>query len=678
MVGKHAPVSADYQPDNSLNTFQPTRSKSVPDIRESKTEVKFQRYRSRVYNSTLQFPCPSAFCVNPIGSHPQLSSQSSGCIFGGQVFTPASSQEKYRTTRVSISTRFSRPHEFEDLQKSHLRRSTEFFYSPQLKLTHKRVETNRSPQHESELCSTSTGLTNILDAQPQDLSPSTVDLTLIKDPEETSMAVPTQYDIEHQLNGHDNHAVVITTRAASFSDLKRKFEDANTMYLPKDLSLLKERPGPVRRVRRSQSIGTLKSRPRSAVYEPLSPIKRPESLRSLSLEGDSPTKTRSGYSRSIVRERTRNPREKEERWSMPQATRCSNGYSPTKRKLVGINRNTSPRSVNRAAGCNDWPDGIFTKSGDVYKRINNNGISYIIPTSPEPMGYPRSIDYRKGQLTVDCSDYYTLRSPSPRMRDRPSPCLNYSYLEHIDRSGQKPYRSVNLSEWKGIPVERKYASCLNLSRPESYRVKRYSVPRAGLREEDAWKVRAQEISGGRKRIHTVRGSYSPVRTHSPPRLIPGNLEETTEREVRERVALTDRRRLSPRHTNYLVPSPPPFPCYLPQDGIDETSISQKFDSNIALFEQLAVESKREALCSKCSGCCIHSPGSRQQHPPRRLFSTRRTQTDPTYPPNGGTQPMKYRVDRGGFDRYYGNGTVEVIRSPGGKMFSRGFDPYPSP
>nr|CDS33024.1 conserved hypothetical protein [Hymenolepis microstoma] len=677
MVGKHAPISADYQPDSSLSTFQPTRSKSVPDIREVKTETEFQRFQSRIYNSTLQFPVPSALFATPISPHPQPSSQSSGPIFGGQVFTPANSQEKYLTARVSISTHFSRPHEFEDLQKSHLRRSTELFYCPQLKLIHKRVETNKSPQPESELCSTSTGLTNILVAQPQDLSPSTEDLTLTKDPEESSMAVPTQYDIEHQLNGHNNHAVVITNRAASFNDLKRKFEDANTMYLPKDLSLLKERPGPIRRDRRSQSIGTLKSRPRSAVYEPLSPIKRPESLRSLSLEGDSPTKTRSGFSKSNVREKRRNPREIGQRWSMPQTSRCSDGYSPTKRKLVGINRNTSPRSVNRAAGCNDWPDGIFTKAGDVYKRINNHGISYIIPTSPELVGYPRSIDYRKGQLTVDCSDHYTMRSPSPRMRDRPSPCLNYSYLEHIDRSGQKPYRSVNLSEWKGIPAERKYSSCLNLSRPEAYLVKRYSVPRAGLSEEDSWKIRAQEISGGRKRIHTVRGSYSPVRLYSPPRLIPGNLEETTEREVRDRVALTGRRRPSPKQ-DYPIPSPPPFSCYLPQDGIDETSISQKFDSNIALFEQLAVESKREALCSKCSGCCIHSPGSRQLYPSRRLFSTRRTQTDRSYPSNEGIQSMKYRVDRGGFDRYYGNGTVEVIRSPGGKMFSRGFDPYPSP
>ncbi|VDL60399.1 unnamed protein product [Hymenolepis diminuta] len=676
MVGKQAPIRADFQPESTLNIFQPTRSKSVPDIRESKPEAPFQRFQSRVYNSTLQFPGPSAFFVTPIGPHQPLASQSLGCIFGGQVFTPASSQEKYLTAHVSISTHFSRPHEFEDLQKPHLRRSAEFFFYPQSKSIHKRVETNKSLQHEVELCSTSTGLTNILAAQPQDLSPSIEDLTLIKDPEEPSMAVPTQYDIEHQLNGQNDHTVVITKRIASFSDLKRKFEDANTMYLPRDLTVLRECPGPVRRDRRSQSIGALKSRPRSAVYESLSPIKRPESLRSLSLERDSPTKISNGSSRNCVLERRRNPQEIGQRWSMPQTSRRFDGYSPTRRKLVGINRNASPRSMNRAAGCNDWPDGIFTKAGNVYKRINNNGISYIIPTSPELLSYPRSVDYRKDQLTVDCSDHYTVRSPSPRMRDRSSPCLNYSYLEHTDRSGQKPYRSVTLSEWKAIPVERKYASCLNLNRPETYRVKRYSVPRADLSEEDAWKIRAQEISEGRKMIHTVRGSYSPVPLYSPPRIIPGDLEEVTEREVRERVALRERRRLSPRQ-EYPLPSPTSSSYYLPQDGIDETSISRKFDSNIALFEQLAVESKREALCSKCSGCCIHSPGARQPYSSRRLFSTRRTQAPHEYPLDGGTQPMKYRFERGGFDRYYGNGTVEVISSPGGRMFSRSFDPYPS-
>ncbi|VUZ41219.1 unnamed protein product, partial [Hymenolepis diminuta] len=95
MVGKQAPIRADFQPESTLNIFQPTRSKSVPDIRESKPEAPFQRFQSRVYNSTLQFPGPSAFFVTPIGPHQPLASQSLGCIFGGQVFTPASSQEKY-------------------------------------------------------------------------------------------------------------------------------------------------------------------------------------------------------------------------------------------------------------------------------------------------------------------------------------------------------------------------------------------------------------------------------------------------------------------------------------------------------------------------------------------------------------------------------------------------------
>lgn len=678
MLGKQAPITTDSYSDRALDIFRPTRSKSLPDIREPRAESPFQRFQSRVF-TTLQVPGPRAFFIAPIGPTQSLPRESIGCILGGQVYTASNSLEKYLTAHVSISTHFSRPHEFEDLQKSRFWQSADFIFHPQLKPPCGRVDDKspdliRTAQHDLEFSSTSTGLTNILAAQPQDLSPSAEDLTLTKDPDVITTAVPTQYDVEHQLNDRNDHSVAITQRTTSFNDLKQKFEEVNTMYLPRDPTVLKERPGAIRRDRRSQSVGPLKSRPRSAVCESPSPIKRPESLRPLSLyERASPIKSRNGFMKSYATEKRRQPQESTQKWSVPQSSRRSNGYSPTRRKLVGINQNASPRSMNKAAGSNNWPDGIFTKTGDVYKRINNNDISYIIPTSPDALSYPKNTDYRREQLTVDCSDHYAMNSPSPRIQERPSPCLNYSYLEHLDRSGQKPYRSVNLSDWKGIPVERKSTSCLNLSRPDAHCVKRYSVPRADQNEEDAWKIRAQEISEGRRRIHAARGSWSPEPIYSPPRSIPGDLEETTEREVRDRVAMRGRWRDSPRQD---LPQPPP-PHFLPQDGIDESSISRAFDSNIALFEQLAVERKNEALCTKCSGCCIHSPAARHPYPSQRLFSTRRTRANRGYQAGGERPPMKYRFERGGFDRYYGNGMVEVITSPGGRMYSRNFGPYPS-
>ncbi|KAM7536692.1 hypothetical protein Aperf_G00000086314 [Anoplocephala perfoliata] len=680
MLGKRVPDTTDSHSDRALDIFRPIRTKSLPDIREIRPESLLKRFQSRIF-TTLQVPGPRAFFITPIGPTQTLASQSIGCISCGQVYTASSSQEKYLTAHVSINTHFSRSHEFEDLQKPHFRQPAELLFYPQPKLPcsredEKSPEPPKTAQQDLEFSSTSTGLTNILAAQPHDLSPSAEDITLTKDPDVITMAVPTQYDVEHQLNGHNEYPGVITQRTRSFNDLKQKFEEANTMYLPRDPTVLKERPGPIRRDRRSQSVGPLRSRPRSAIYESSSPIKRPESLRPLSLhEKVSPIKSRNGFARSYATEKRRHTQENGHKSSMPQSSLRFDGYSPTRRKLVGIDRDASPRSMNKAAGSNNWPDGIFTKTGDVYKRVNNNDISYIIPTSPDALSYPKYSDYRREQLTVDCSDYYAMRPSSPRIQERPSPCLNYSYLDHLDRPGEKPYRSVNLSEWKGIPIERKSTSCLNLSRPDAYRVKRYSVPRAGLNEEDMWKVRAQEISGGRRRIHTARGSWSPEAFYSPPRSIPGDLEETTEREVRGRIAMRGRLRDSLRQDPPL-PSAPLL--YFPaQDGIDESSISRAFDSNIALFEQLAVDEKNEALCTKCSGCCIHSPGARQPYPSQRLFSTRRTRTNREYQ-TGGERPLtKYRLERGGFDRYYGNGIVDVITSPGGRMHSRSFDPYSS-
>lgn len=702
MLEKPGTVIADSQADSLLALLSSTCSKSLPDLRETPRDpsqdpnILSHHLPSQVYTSTFQFSGSRAIFLTPVG--PQLSiSQLSGGFFSGRIYAPSTAQEKYLITRVSIETRFSRPHEFEDLQSLQLRPSAEFFCFHQ-HWSKGQGSNKKTEKPETELSTTSTELSSIIPTQ-QDSSLtllSAENLTVIKAQEEKKghpMAVPMQYDVEHQINGRNEAMEVITQRTVSVNDLRRKFEEARTMYLPRDPTVLKERPRVTRREERSYSVEPLRSRPRSAAYEhreddtPLT-IKRPDSLRSLPLcEEYSSLRRRNSFARKYEPEKHQTPQDRQ-RWSVgygaSQPIRRSDEYSPTRRKLLGIKRDASPRSMNRAAGSNDWPDGIFTKTGDVYKRINNNGISYIIPTSPDDMKQLRGADYQQNQLTVDCSDYCRVRSPSQQMRDRLSPCLNYSYLEHIDRDGTKPYRSVNLSDWRGLSRARKSTSCLSLNQPEVFRVKRYSVPRAAAGDDEAWKVRAQEIGGGRKRIHMTRGSWSPIQVYSSPRSIPGDLEEETEKEVRERVAIRGQWRGSPRN-DPLLPissssSPPPPPHLLTPEGIDESSISRAFDYNIARFEKLAVDSKREALCTKCSGCCIHSPAARQPYPSRRLFSTRRMRSDRRYTngDGGSTQPTKYRFERGSFDRYYGDGTVEVISSPGGRLYSYTFEPYPSP
>ncbi|VDM35117.1 unnamed protein product [Hydatigera taeniaeformis] len=697
MLEKPSTVIADSQADSLLALLHPPRSQSLPDLCETPQDPSqdpnppSHHLPTRVYTSTFQLSGSHALFLTPIGLQPSTS-QLSGGLFNGRIYAPSAAQEKYLTTHVSIRTHFSRPHEFEDLQNLQLRRSTELFYSHQNQLKERRKD-KKPEKREAEVSTTSTGLSNIFPTQ-QDSSLtllSAEDLTVTKgqeDKEENSMAVPMQYDLEHQLNGRDEAVEVITQRTVSVNDLRRKFEEARTMYLPHDPTVLKERPRVTRREEKGYSMEPLRSRPRSAAYEhheddvPVS-IKRPDSLRSLPLCDDpSSLRRRNGFSRKYELEKHGVPQEGQ-RWSIScgasHSLRRSDEYSPTRRRLLGIKRNASPRSMNRAAGCNDWPDGIFTKTGDVYKRINNNGISYIIPTSPDDTKQLKGADYQRNQLTVDCSDQCWMRSPSPQqMKDRPSPCLNYSYLEHIDRDGTKPYRSVNLSDWKGISQTRKSTSCVSLNQPEIYPVKRYSVPRAPVGDDEAWKVRAQEIGGGRRRIHMMRGSWSPDQLYSSTRSIPGDIEEETEKEVRQRVAIRGQLRRSPKHE---LPPPPSFPSprLLTPEGIDESSISRAFDYNIARFEKLAVDNKKESLCTNCSGCCVHSPAARQPYPSRRLFSTRRMRSDRRHT-NGNerrTQPTNYRFERGSFDRYYGDGTVDVISSPGGRLYSHAFEPYPS-
>ncbi|VDK35204.1 unnamed protein product [Taenia asiatica] len=699
MLEKPGTVIADSQADSLLALLSPNCSKSLPDLcetpRDPSQDPNLPSYRlpTRVYNSTFQLPGSRAIFLTPLGA--QLSiNQLSGGIFSGQIYAPSAAPEKYLTTHVSIRTHFSRPHEFEDLQSLQLRRSTELFCFHQ-HWSKGQKSNKKTEKPETEVSTTSTGLSNILPAQLDSSLTllSAEDLAATKaqeEKEESPMAVPMQYDVEHQLNGRDEAMEVITQRTVSVNDLRRKFEEAQTMYLPRDPTVLKERPRVTRREERICLLEPLRSRPRSAAYEhheddmPF-PIKRPDSLRSLPLcEEHSPLRRSNSFMRKYEPDKHRTPQEGKRSsvgCGASQPIGRSDEYSPTRRKLLGIKRDASPRSMNRAAGSNDWPDGIFTKTGDVYKRVNNNGISYIIPTSPDDMKQLRNADYQRNQLTVDCSDYCRVRSPSPQMRDRPSPCLNYSYLEHIDRDGTKPYRSVNLSDWKGISRARKSTSCLSLNQPDIFRVKRYSVPRAAAGDDEAWKVRAQEIGGGRRRIHMTRGSWSPIQVYSSPRSIPGDLEEETEKEVRERVAIRGQWRRSPRNEcpPPLSSSSPPTHLLTPE-GIDESSISRAFDYNIARFEKLAVDSKKEALCTKCSGCCVHSPAARQPYPSRRLFSTRRIRSDRRYTNGdaGNTQPPKYRFERGSFDRYYGDGTVEVISSPGGRLYSHTFEPHPSP
>uniref|UniRef100_A0A5K3EKS3 ZM domain-containing protein n=1 Tax=Mesocestoides corti TaxID=53468 RepID=A0A5K3EKS3_MESCO len=640
-------------------------SKSLPNLHKPEIGLQqeqqaFRRRRlpKRVYSSTHRIPGSHALILSPIGSHQH----------GELLYAPSKGRESYITARVNINTYYSRSHEYEDLQSPHINPAADLFYD-------RTQPPGKKPELEVESVVTSTDTSALLPSQPHELSltlPSVEDLSITKDDQksDSAMTVPTQYAIEQQLNGEDEVVNVITQKPTSVSELRRKFEEARTMYLPRDPNVL-YKPQILRvprRAQQSKGMEPLRSRPRSAAFgqrdiDASSPVRRHNSQRSVSLcEPPSPVRTGNCYSRTYQHEKSRAPvtsRCDNQRCLGTNYTsqpRRINGFSPTVRRLPGIRRDTSPRSINRAAGGCDWPDGIFTKTGDVYKRVNDNGISYIIPTSPDSLPRAPSPDYRGKQLTVDCSDNYPLRTNSLPIKQKTSPNLNYSYLEHINPNEPKPYRSVTLSDWQGIPNVRKSASCFSLNGSEVFPFERHHFPRAV--DDDTWKVRSKDIGGRRGWIKTSRGSWSPTS-------MPGDFGEITERNAKGAW------RNSPKCVSLSSA----------REGIDDSSISRAFDSSIAYFEKLAVENRREAHCSQCPGCyecsCTYSPTSRRIVPSRRLFSTRRTRPDERYSNNCApyNRSSNYAFEHGSYDRYYGDESTEVITPPGSRTNSRHFKPY---
>ncbi|KAF5401336.1 hypothetical protein PHET_05176 [Paragonimus heterotremus] len=146
------------------------------------------------------------------------------------------------------------------------------------------------------------------------------------------------------------------------------------------------------------------------------------------------------------------------------------------------------------------------------------------------------------------------------------------------------------------------------------------------RERQEWTRRAETLSRERRAYHEMRGSWSPPHIKSPARCIKNDLEEDTEREIRNMVK--QNRPLSPvpvphhivymdhRSTQTLPQKDEEVQCgvwmnkHEPTDyeetGVDTTPITENFDAKREFFEQLIKTNQMLARCSFCSDC-YHCP-----------------------------------------------------------------------
>ncbi|KAL7057749.1 hypothetical protein AAHC03_016835 [Spirometra sp. Aus1] len=646
-------------------------------------------------------------------------------------------------------------------------------------------------------------------------------------------------------------AETISKRAISVDELRRRFEESCTVILPKGskLSTLKQASTlPLARKLPSRfSPASQEDRARSSTFQ----LKRSQSASALlnggcgagrrncndeqeddqyrprtTARADTVRPFESGhlrspqFSRRVAGTQTEgNPqpgnirpsrlcRRSDDDWEGERVGRRCNP-SPTKRRLPGENgRYLSPRSINRAANDTFWPDGVYIKAGDVYKRVETNtfangtSVRYFLPRSgPEPVtealpdldceprtnfrtavrrrefsrdnleaearpyrtaalsrsssslslprspsghrqeqvkvdlgGFPKADpqSFQKRQnLTVDCSDHYDSRrrvgqiSPSLQRqnvphrgslpcvsgsrgtarywRGRPSPTLNYSYLEHMEPSTM-PYRSNTLSSWSDLRTARDshFYSSLPMRKSTSQQhlsprfsrsvASKHRFPRAGGTD---WKTRASEIRADRQMIHELRGSWSP--SPSPPRYLPNDLEEQTELEIRDQVmhgapvhalkwkqpwvSVSNAKISANLPSRALSPPPPPLRAQasfsprhrdqvkrgVPTGCVDQASISQEFGSNIAFFEQMARENMNEPHCSfgpDCYHCSFRDRlGALRSASP----SPSRTRARP-YFGSLRRQNLSYLQPRREF-RDRARPRVEVINSPG-KLYSQ--------
>ncbi|KAF6775539.1 hypothetical protein AHF37_05315 [Paragonimus kellicotti] len=159
----------------------------------------------------------------------------------------------------------------------------------------------------------------------------------------------------------------------------------------------------------------------------------------------------------------------------------------------------------------------------------------------------------------------------------------------------------------------------------------YGMERArtrAARERREWTRRAETLSHERRAYHEMRGSWSPPHIKSPARRIKNNLEEDTEREIRNLVK--QNRPLSPvtlphrivyvDHQSTQTPSQKDeeIQCGDPfrmnkhestdyeKTGVDTTPITENFDAKREFFEQLIKTNQMLARCSFCSDC-YHCP-----------------------------------------------------------------------
>ncbi|KAA3682480.1 uncharacterized protein DEA37_0005903 [Paragonimus westermani] len=149
------------------------------------------------------------------------------------------------------------------------------------------------------------------------------------------------------------------------------------------------------------------------------------------------------------------------------------------------------------------------------------------------------------------------------------------------------------------------------------------------RERREWTRRAETLSRERRAYHEMRGSWSPPYIKSPARRIKNDLEEDTEREIRNLVK--QNRPLSPAplphrivhvdHRSTQTPSQKDeeVQCGDPvrankheliddyeETGVDTTPITENFDAKREFFEQLIKTNQMLARCSFCSDC-YHCP-----------------------------------------------------------------------
>ncbi|VDK77658.1 unnamed protein product [Dibothriocephalus latus] len=834
-------------------------AKSLPLIPHAsqidRPEFAHHSFPRRVYVSSQRFPGPKSILVTPLDSFldpPAACKNIDYCFYGGELIAPRRA-ENYISAHISVSTQYSRSHEYEDILQTPVSRKFPLLYH-QTRQTGSSVPPKKAPARQTNPkvgyhrqteqptvkeepeeisrigdldVSESSGLTSVL---PRSLPSSartpsipcsqkeaeTSQMKRIdshrgsadvgvnsarresrQDSERTMVAeaddrvynsptmyqvtkVPAQYAIDYLQDSpgarneeipevkdvRPNHGQVekegppnrwredaastISKRATSVDELRRRFEESCTVILPKGSkrpnNCVEDQEEEQNRARTMVRTGAAKP------VQSENPRSPPFARRVAGTQTDD-------NPRPVAIRPSRLFRRSDEELKGERVGRRYNP-SPTQRRLPGENgRYLSPRSINRAANDTLWPDGVYFKAGDVYKRVETNtyangtSVRYFLPRSEaepvavfgtdadyEPrtsfrtaarrrdfsrerleaedrpyrtaalsrssssLSLPRSpvrpkvkqmkseigagyfradtpSSHKRHNLTVDCSDQYDSRrrfgQTSPILqkqnfsyrgslpcvsgsrgtarcwRGRPSPTLNYSYLEHMEPSTM-PYRSNTLSSWSDLRTTRESQLYATLPMRKS-RSQQHLSPHVSRSAAAAAAVRHRFPKAGEIRDQVMHGAPVHALKWKRPWVSVNNAKVSTN--------LPPVCSASPPRAQTSF-SPRPRDQFRRSGGgcVDQASISQEFGSNIAFFEQMARENMNEPHCSFGSDCYHCSFRDRLGALRSASPSPSRTRVRPYFGSlrrqNMSSFQCRREVGDGGRPR------VEVINSPG--------------